>query len=118
MTKEEYLDQVKVTKINEERVSEISTMYNNKIEGLVAKIISYADSVDFFDEERRALSYLEIKNAKKILDYDCIRDGVIPVIDSYDNTYIVYILYENMWAKYSLSDKILYKKRDALEKVL
>ena len=43
---------------------------------------------------------------------------MIPFIDAYDNDLIVYVITEDIWAKYSLSDEILFKKRDSIEKVL
>ena len=44
--------------------------------------------------------------------------GLVPVIDAYDNTYIVYSFFENVWAKYNIIDKTMFKKKENLEDVL
>ena len=118
MNKQEYLEKVLQCPENKERLKTISELYGTAISGVAANIISYADNADFIDDERRAFSYKEIINASKEYDRDFKAMGLIPVIDAYDNDLIVYVIAENKWAKYSLSDDVVFKKKDKLESVL
>ncbi len=118
MTKQEYIDNVKKYPENSERIRAISDIYGTEITGQIAQIVSFADNADFIGEERRALSYKEILNASREYEKDFKSLGIIPVIDAYDNELIVYIICERLWAKYSLSDEVLYKKKDSLDKLL
>ncbi len=118
MTKQKYLEEVLMYPENAERIKTISDLYEKDISGVILKIISFADKVDFIDVERRALSYNEIINASKEYNKGFKELGIIPFIDAYDNDLIVYIISENQWAKYNLSDDILFKKKDNLEDVL
>ena len=92
MNKEEYLKEISNCEIDPKRIEEIEKRYNVKLDKTVKCIISYADKIDFFDEERRALSYDEILCPEEYLDFDFLSEGLIPLIDAYDNSYIVYIL--------------------------
>lgn len=118
MTKQDYLNNVLLCSINEKRVKALSELYGKCIDGIIAQIVSYADNADFIGEDRRALSFSEILNASKDYEKDFISLGIIPFIDAYDNDLIVYVITENMWAKYSLSDEVLFKKKDSIEKLL
>lgn len=63
-------------------------------------------------------SYNEILNASKEYSKDFKALGIIPFIDAYDNDLIVYVILENVWAKFNMSDDIIFKKKDSLEKIL
>ena len=110
MTKQEYLDKVMHYPINEERIKRISELYGSSINGLFARIISFADNADFIGEERRAFSFSEIVDSANEYNKDFIALGIIPLIDADDNDLKVYVLEDNAWAKYRLSDDILFKK--------
>jgi hypothetical protein len=118
MNKKEYYDLVSNTEINKTREQEVTGLYKCEFDQLLLKVISAADEVDFFDEERRALSYKEILSPEELLGIDAINEGIVPVIDAYDCTFIVYLTKEAKWAKFSTVDKTIYKKRNALNTVL
>lgn len=118
MTKKEYIKGIKECDVVSDRVTAINSIYNSEISGILANVISFADSIDFFDEERRALSFKEICNPKKYLCFDFVSIGLVPVIDSYDNTYIVYIISEDKWAKFNIVDETLFKKKKSLEELV
>ncbi len=114
----EYLDKINNAIIDDKRKKEIEDIYRCNIPEAVAKVISLAGSVDFFDEEKRALSYDEIKDGNNTLDYHSTTLKLIPLIDSYDCTYIVYLVDEDKWGKYSSIDKDVFKRRNTLEELL
>ena len=118
MTKAEYIERVRNSKVSPKRIKIINKAYETEINDIVAQIVSLADKVDFFDEERRALSFQEIANPKEQMKYDFVSKGLIPLIDAYDNTYVVYMISEKKWAKYNIVDQVLFKKREKLESVL
>ena len=118
MTKQEYMDNVKKYPENSERIRAISDIYGTEIKGQIAKIISFADNADFIGEERRAFTFSEILNAAKEYDIDFKALGIIPIIDAYDNELIVYVIADNIWAKYSMSDDVLFRKKASLEEIL
>lgn len=114
----DYINKINDVEIDDYRKKEIEDIYKCNIPDFVAKVISLADSIDFFDEEKRALSYDEIKSGNNTLDLHSLPLKYIPLIDSYDCTYIVYIIDENKWGKYSSIDKSVFKKRDTLKELL
>lgn len=118
MTKQEYLYNIRQCPEKEERIKEISDLYKTDIKGIIVKIVSFADNANFIGEERRALSYNEILNATKEYDIDFKSLGIIPVIDAYDNELIVYVIADNIWAKFSISDDVLFSRRYTLEEIL
>lgn len=118
MNKKEYLKEVEDCKIKLDRVEKVEKLYGEKVNDELARIISYADKVDFFDEERRALSFKEIMNATKDMEVDMVKMGIIPLIDAYDCAYIVYSFSEKEWARFSTVDGTLYKKKKTFAEVL
>lgn len=118
MNKIEYLKNVEKCPINKKRINSMMKKYNAEFSDILAHIISYADSTDFIDEERRALSFEEIADAGNQVGVDFVSLGMIPVIDAYDNDYIVYIFEEDVWAKFNVFDQVAFKKRATLQELL
>ncbi len=118
MSTAEYINMVENCIVKEERVKAIEKKYKTILEPVVKQIISFADMIDFFDEERRALSYSEIYNPEKNLGFDFIKEGLLPFVDLYDNSYAVFIVETKEWGRFNTSDGILYKKRKSMEEVL
>ncbi len=118
MSKAEYIELVNEADVKEERKKEICSIYHHELCDELVKVISVADTVDFFDEERRALSYREIVNASELLGIDVVTKGMIPVIDAYDCTFIVFLLNEKKWAKYNTIDKEVFKEKEKLEDII
>ncbi len=118
MNRVEYLSNVEKCPINKERISCMMKIYNVEFTDFLAQIISYADSADFIDEERRVLSFEEIVDAGKSLGVDFVSLGMIPIIDAYDNDYIVYVFAEELWAKFNVIDQVTFKKKSTLQELI
>ena len=118
MNKQEFLDAALACDIKEYRVKQIEKIYKVSLNDEVSKLVSYADTVDFFDEERRALSFEEIVDASEELEVDAVELGIIPLIDAYDCAYIVYLTKENKWARFSSVDETVYMKKASLAEVI
>lgn len=118
MNKKEFIEAALVCNIKEDRVKQIEEKYKVRLNADVSKLVSYADTVDFFDEERRALSFAEIVDASEEFEVDTVELGIIPLIDAYDCTYIVYLTKEDKWARFSSVDGTVYMKKDSLAEVI
>lgn len=118
MTKQEYIKSLLRCSDNKDRIKTVSDLYGAEITGVISKIISFSDNADFIADERRVLSYNEIIKASTTYGVDFKEKGIIPFVDAYDNDLIVYIIAENVWAKYNISDDIIFKKKDNIEDIL
>lgn len=118
MNKVEYLSNIENCPINKDRISCMMKIYNVEFSDTLARIISYADSADFIDDERRVLTFEEIVDAGEQLGVDFVSLGMIPIIDAYDNDYIVYVFGEAVWAKFNTIDQVTFKKKNTLQELI
>ncbi len=118
MNKKEYLAKVNASGVNMDRVDVVEKIYGQELNEILSKVVSLADQVDCFDEERRALSFEEIKNPVKYLEFDAVKKGFVPVIDAYDCTYIVYLFDEKKWGVYSVVDDMIFIKNELIEEIV
>ena len=79
-----------------------------EIENLELKtILAFVkDEPIFFDDEKRLLSKHEILNYKVELKMDL---DIIPLIDLYDNNYLIYNIQENKFQLFDISEEIIWK---------
>ena len=118
MNKIEYYKAATEFEINKDRTETISKIYNESLPVELQHIVSYAGVVDFFDEERRAISYEEMKDPAYQMEFDFVKKGYLPVVDVYDNTFIVYVFKYRHWAKYNSVDDMIYKEGQSLDELL
>lgn len=118
MTVEEYIACVKKCEIDTARQKILSKKYGKDISGIVMNMISYAKNSIFIDEERRVLSFDEIIEFDLNYDFTVEEYGIIPVVDCFDNDFIVYLINEDKWAKFNTSDKCIFKKRSTFEELV
>ncbi len=118
MDKKEYYKNVMSCDVDDNKVEAISRIYNAEISDELKHFISYADKVDFFDDERRALRYAEIENPADVMEIDFVGMGYVPIVDAYDNSYIVYILKDSIWARYNSIDDMVYVEGQNIEDLL
>lgn len=118
MNKSEYLLEIEKCEADRSKVEQIETEYKCKLDGLITNVISYTDKSIFIDDEERVMSFSEIIQINKDYNNVFINNKMIPVIDCFDGIFIVFILEENKWAKYSTSDLIVYKKRSSLSELI
>lgn len=118
MSTVEFLDKLNKTKNDSAKVSKIADAYHVELNEDLSKIISCAEKENFFDEDRRALSYKEILNPVRYMGIDFVSKGLIPLVDIYDNTYVVYIITEKKYALYSATDDLTFKKRKKCKELI
>lgn len=115
MSKIEYVKAIETCEINEDRVKAIEKIYQTKLVPIVMKIVSYADQADFFDDERRALTYIEIFNPLRNMGFDFVKQGLIPFVDLYDNSYAVFNIATSGWGCFNTIDGMFYKECKSME---
>lgn len=118
MNKSEYISAVEKCSVISQKVEQVEAVYQTKVTDFLAKAISYADNSVFIEEEKRVLAYSEIIQLDKDYDNAFTTNGLIPLIDCYDGVFIVFVVSECMWAKYSTSDMSIFKKRSTMSEVI
>lgn len=118
MNKLEFMKFILESEINLDRVNQIEDIYKAQLPELLAKIVSVAGQVTFFDEERRALSFEGIIYASEDIGVDFVDKGMIPIIDAYDLNYIVYMVKEQKWAVFNVADDDIFEEDVLLENIL
>lgn len=114
----EYLMAIENSSIDIAKKTKFEECYGIKLSDSLAKIVTFANDSIFIAEERRVLSFDEIININKDCDNVFISKRIIPVIDCYDNEFIVFAADDSIWAKFSLSDNAMYKKRENLSELI
>lgn len=118
MTNKEYLEIVRQSLIDKDKVKKIAEAYSDQLPDMVQRIISSSDSGIFLDDEIRILSYTEVLNAEKDLHVPFKDLCIIPLADCEDNDFIVFDFRNSIWAKFNIVDKTMFKKRQSLEELL
>ena len=90
----------------------LSNIKNEKMK----KILSYvSDTPIFFAENKRLLSKDEIENFEQ--QYECKINIYIPLIDIYDNDFIVFDSQNEIFGLFNIVDEIFFKKID-IDKII
>jgi len=118
MNKQDFLKQIKDASKCQEKIESVSNNYKADLEETLENLISQTDEIGFIEDDIRLLAFSEICNPKELLGYDFILEGLIPIFDIFDNTYVVYEVERKKWARFNISDEILYKENDCIENVL
>lgn len=119
MTKKEFLEMIDNVTIDKRKVGKISKLYDSTLPEYVQKVISCTKKSLFFDDERRLLAFSEIESASEEYDVDFIGKNMIPLIDCFENDFIVYHLVAGVWSKFNVVDGTVYKKKTStLKEVL
>ena len=86
---------------------------NNELQ----EILKYVEEEPiFFYDEMRLLSKEEIINYKEELNVEM--DNIIPLIDLYDNDFLVYNIAENVFGKLSIDDETFFERTNSIENYL
>ncbi|MDD4054163.1 MAG: hypothetical protein PHZ20_04995 [Bacilli bacterium] len=93
--------------------------FSIKIEGELKEILSLCkDEPIFYEEEKRLLSIGEILNSKEELS---LNENVIPIIDLYDNEFLVYDIANSQFTKFDISTETRFGKiestREYIDKI-
>lgn len=94
-------------------MNKFESIDNNELQEILKYVV---DEPIFFGDDMRLLSKEEILNYKKELNIEI--DNIIPLIDLYDNNFLIYNIKENAFEKLNIVDEITYEKVDTIEKYL
>ena len=95
-------------------MNKFESINNNELQ----EILKYVgdEPVFFCNGEMRLLSKEEIINYKKELNIEM--DNIIPLIDLYDNDFLIYNINENVFEKLNIVDGTIFGKINTIEKYL
>ena len=111
MTRKQYIEQLKITPINNKVVDLIKNAYGQELPVELQQMVSFSQESIFFDDEYRTLSIEEILEAQTDLHVDFEGQSIVPVADCGENDFIVYHINDKIWSKYNIIDGISYKRR-------
>ena len=117
MTGKEYLNSLADIKTDKKKSNEMAALYADDLPEIILKIMTNVDETVFLDDSR-VLSYNEVVNAEKDLHVSFKDKGIIPLVDCYDNDFIVYHFKDKIWSKFNIVDETVFKKKDSLEELL
>ena len=105
------MEKASQAEIRKDLIELIETKYNKKFPENIERLISYIPESYFFDGWR-LLTEKEILNASEYLNTDFISAGLLPIIDAYDNDFIVYDLNDNIWKIYNITDEVAFNQAE------
>lgn len=106
----EYLELISNIEINNSFIKAIEKEYKCDLPIIIKQILSSAEEPIFIEFEMRIMSQYEIMYASKLMDYDFISNKLIPIIDCYDNDYVVFDYGKNEWVMFNNTDECIFKR--------
>ena len=110
MNLKKFIEKFTSAPVNEKKVAEIVKVYGVELPEDVQHFVSACGKNPLFieddqvDADFRVLSFDEIVDAEEDLDTDFKSMNMMPLIDFYDNQFVVYKFDEQCWAMYSFDD--------------
>ena len=100
MTKEEFLQLINITEIDEEKIKKVESIYGKFDNMFVKKLLSIKLETYFIESEDilRFLTTNEILSAPEKLNSELKNEKIIPLFDVGDNDFIVYHLDSKKWS--------------------
>ncbi len=90
--------------------------FSIKIDGELKEILSLCKGEPiFYEGEKRLLSIDEILNSKEELN---LNENVIPIIDLYDNEFLVYDILNSHFTKFDISTETRFGKVDSIREYI
>lgn len=114
MNLSEYVKWLESKEINEPAVSEITRKYHCDLPTIIKKMLSSNEKTMFLSDERRILSYEEVLHAKEQLHVDFNSYEILPLIDCYDNNFIVYNHKNDEWNMFDIIDECIFDTKKNL----
>lgn len=117
MNKADFVGMYSKIEINE-NAKKIAEVYKTELPNDLIRVLSCMGDTVFFDDEGRLMALIELESISNEYNVNFIEEKMVPVIDCYDGTFIVYDLKNQVWAKYNCFDKLAFRKKDDLKDLL
>ncbi len=117
MNAKEYLSNMMHQSIDEVKTTILEKQYHMQFPEIIKHMISCNNEPIFFDD-KRVLSFGEMKNAEEELHVAFSKRGIFPVIDCGENDFIVYYFSKNNWMMFNIVDEVSFKQCEKLEELL
>lgn len=111
------IDNVNNACLDNELVDKVEKTYNVILPEEVKKIISLSKE-PFYSDGWRTLSSNEVLHATEFLGYDFVSMKKIPLIDAFDNNFVVYSAKESCWEYVNIVDEIEFAQAQTLAGLL
>lgn len=118
MTKHEYMAGLANYPIDQKKVDAVQKKYGAKLPETVQKLISGADGPVFLDGSCRVLSFEEIMDADDIMHMNFTVSGIVPLVDCYDNDFIVYHIPGDCYSMFNIVDACDFMECESLEELM
>lgn len=120
MTTTDFLASLNATAIDAAVVDRVETTYSATLPEQLKQIVSVAKGGHFFDGPRfcRLLSLEEIVSAEQELHVAFKAKGLLPLLDTGDNNFVVFNFRSNSWSKFNIVDETLYGSKPNLDAML
>ena len=117
MDKDILLKAIEETSINTSTVQAVESIYG-KCNNEEAKKLITISANPIHSNGWRVLSLNEIMKASEQLQVDFADRGLLPLIDYFDNDFIVYDLKDAYWEMYNIVEDVKYMRTDDLSSLL
>ncbi len=114
MNVSQYIQSIQQCKVDLDKVRTIEVEYQCSLPSLLQCIISNNEEVQFLEDEKRVLCYEEILHATKDLSVDFLNLQLIPVMDCYDNDFVVYNIKTSEWCLFNIVDECIFRTNKEL----
>ena len=117
MTMTECLVQINNIEIDSKVHRTLSETYSSTFPSIVERIVTFFQTGGFVCDYR-FLSLDEIEHADEDLHVDFINRKILPLIDCFDNDFIVYDFHGKKWMKFNIIELVAFNVKDSLEELL
>lgn len=116
MTLNEYIEITKNANVNDSYIKELEKIYGEISEEYIKQIYSTTVMDYFFEAEDilRLLTPQEILVAPENLHVNFREKKCIPLFDTGDNDFIVYLLEKNVWSYFNIVNQTFFSEADSL----
>jgi len=118
MKRKDLIEKLKSVSVVTEKVEDMQKEYGTEFSQEMKSIISQSIEPLFFEDNSRMLSYGEIFSADIEYDNNFKELGIVPLIECFDNDFIVYNIRTGMYEMYNIIEKIAFNENKTLKDVL
>ena len=109
----EFLELLNMTTIDLSAVQAVEEKYHCVLTEEMKQIVSYQG--EKFYDDWRVLSLKEILGADEYLGIDFPEKEIIPVIDLFDNDFILFDVEKGVWIKMNIVDECIFDSSNTLD---
>lgn len=110
----EYLEEITIKSIDMNQVKHVEELIGKELPEIIKQILSTNIDPVPLEDDMVLLSYDQIIHSESYYGYDFLVNGMLPLIDLFENDYVVYLINENKYGKYNTIMEMLYDSNETL----